>query len=58
MIFVLKRSPAFPFQTRSQAQTWIKQHANERRYASCILEPIDPRHGEVKTKTRELKRQK
>jgi hypothetical protein len=33
--------------------------ANQRRYASCILEPIDPRHGEVKTNTKdgELKRQ-
>jgi hypothetical protein len=49
MIFVLKRSPAFqlfgPFQTQSQARIWIKEYANERRYACCILEPIDPRHA-------------
>jgi hypothetical protein len=63
-VFVLKRTPAFqlfgPFQTRSQAENWIKQHANQRRYACCILEPIDPRHGEVKTNTKdgELKRKK
>ena len=52
MVFVLKRTPAFqlfgPFQDRSQALTWIKQHANERRYACCILEPLDPPEGEVK----------
>jgi hypothetical protein len=51
MVFVLKRTPAFqlfgPFQEQSQAMTWVKQHANERRYACCILEPIDPRQGEV-----------
>ena len=51
MVFVLKRTPAFqlfgPFQDRSHAETWIKQHANERRYACCILEPIDPREGKV-----------
>jgi hypothetical protein len=51
-VFVLKRTPAFqlfgPFKDRSEAETWIKQHANERRYAACILEPIDPREGEVK----------
>jgi hypothetical protein len=49
MVFVLKRTPAFqlfgPFQTRSQAEIWIKQHANKRRYACCLLEPIDPRHA-------------
>jgi hypothetical protein len=53
MVFVLKRTPAFqlfgPFQDRSQALTWVKRHANERRYACCILEPIDPRQGEVTT---------
>jgi hypothetical protein len=52
MVLVLKRTPAFqlfgPFQTRSQAEAWIKQHANQRRYACCILEPIDPPKGEVK----------
>src|SRR5262249_46249029 len=46
MVFVLKRTPAFqpfgPFQDRSQAQEWIKRHANKRRYACCILEPIHP----------------
>jgi hypothetical protein len=51
MVFVLRRTPAFqlfgPFEERSQALTWVKQHANERRYACCILEPIDPRQGEV-----------
>jgi len=45
MVFVLKRTPAFqlfgPFQDRVAALIWIKQHANERRYACCILEPID-----------------
>jgi hypothetical protein len=49
MVFVLKRTPAFqlfgPFQDRSQALTWVKQHANERRYACCILEPVEPRHA-------------
>ena len=52
MVFVLKRAPALqlfgPFQDRSQAQAWIKQHANKRRYACCILEPIDPPAGEVR----------
>jgi hypothetical protein len=52
MLFVLKRTPAFqlfgPFKDRSQAETWIKRHANKRRYACCILEPIDPPRGEVK----------
>jgi hypothetical protein len=52
MVFVLKRTPAFqlfgPFQDRSQALDWVKQHANERRYACCILEPLDPPEGEVK----------
>jgi len=51
MVFVLKRTPAFqlfgPFQTRSQALDWVKQHANERRFACCILEPIEPREGQV-----------
>jgi hypothetical protein len=46
MVFVLKRTPAFqlfgPFLDRPQAETWIEQHANKRRYACCILEPIDP----------------
>jgi len=46
MVFVLKRTPAFqlfgPFQDRSQALDWIKQHANQRRYACCILEPLEP----------------
>ena len=54
MVFVLKRTPAFqlfgPFQDRVAALIWIKQHANERRYACCLLEPIDPRHG-LATKT-------
>jgi hypothetical protein len=63
MVFVLKRTPAFqlfgPFLDRSQAVTWIKQHANERRYACCILEPLDPPEGEVKqcgSQTHRLKR--
>ena len=51
MVFVLKRTPAFqlfgPFQTRSQALDWVKQHATERRFACCILEPIEPREGQV-----------
>jgi len=46
MVFVLKRTPAFqlfgPFQDRSQALDWVKQHANQRRYAYCILEPLEP----------------
>jgi hypothetical protein len=49
MVFVLKRTPAFqlfgPFQDRSQALDWVKQHANERRYVCCILEPLDPPKG-------------
>ena len=52
MVFVLKRTPAFqlfgPFQDRSEALDWVAQHANERRYACCILEPVDPPEGEVK----------
>jgi hypothetical protein len=52
MVFVLKRTLAFqlfgPFPDRPQALTWIKQHAYERRYACCILEPLDPPEGEVK----------
>ena len=52
MVFVLKRTPAFqlfgPFQDRSQAEAWIKRHANKRRYVCCILEPIDPPFGQVK----------
>ena len=52
MVFVLKRTPVFqlfgPFQDRSHAQEWIKRHANKRRYACCILEPIDPPLGEAK----------
>jgi len=52
MVFVLKRTPVFhlfgPFQERSQALHWVNQHANERRYACCILEPLDPPEGEVK----------
>jgi hypothetical protein len=62
MVFVLKRTPAFqlfsPFPDRPQALTWIKQHANERRYACCILEPLDPPEGEVKrdSSQRRLKR--
>jgi len=52
MVFVLKRTPAFqlvgPFQDRVAALICIKQHANERRYACCILEPIDPPEGELK----------
>ena len=62
MVFVLKRTPAFqlfgPFQDRSKAVDWIKQHANERRYACCILEPLDPPEGEVKrdSSQRRLKR--
>jgi len=51
MVFVLKRTPAFqlfgPFRDRAQALTWVEQHANQRRYACCVLEPIDPRQGEV-----------
>jgi hypothetical protein len=54
MVFVLKRTPAFqlfgPFQTRSQVEIWIKEHANKRRYACCFLQPIDPRHS-LTTKT-------
>jgi hypothetical protein len=52
MVFVLKRTPAFqlfgPSQDRSQALNWVKQHANERRYACCVLEPLNPPEGEVK----------
>jgi len=55
MVFVLKRTPAFqlfgPFQDRSQAEAWIKRHANKRRYACCILEPIDPPPGEGKPRS-------
>jgi hypothetical protein len=60
MVFVLKRTPAFqlfgPFQTRSQALDWIKQHANERHFACVILEPIDP--APHTDKAGKLKRQK
>jgi hypothetical protein len=62
MVFVLKRTPAFqlfgPFQDRVAALIWIKQHANEKRYACCILEPLDPPEGEVKrhSSQRRLKR--
>jgi hypothetical protein len=52
MVFVLKRTPAFqlfgPFQDRSQALDWVKRNANERRYACCILEPLDPPEGQVR----------
>jgi hypothetical protein len=52
MVFVLKRTPAFqlfgPFQDRSHALDWVNQHANERRYACCLLEPLQPPEGEVK----------
>jgi hypothetical protein len=34
-----------PFAQSSSALTWIKQHANERRYPCCILQPIDLREG-------------
>lgn len=55
MVFVLKRTPAFqlfgPFQDRSQAEAWIKRHANKRRYACCILEPVDPPPGEGKRRS-------
>jgi len=55
MVFVLKRTPAFqlfgPFQDRLQAKVWIEQHANKRRYACCILEPIDPPPGEGKRRS-------
>jgi hypothetical protein len=60
MVFVLKRTPAFqllgPFEDRVAASIWIKQHANERRYACCILEPLDPPEGQVKQGQRRLKR--
>jgi hypothetical protein len=55
MVFVLKRTPTFqlfgPFQDRSQALDWVKQHANERRYACCILGPHDPPEREVKRRS-------
>jgi hypothetical protein len=61
MIFVLKRTPAFqlfgPFQTRSEAETWIKANANQRRFACAILEPIDPRQGEAKRSKWQQQRQ-
>jgi hypothetical protein len=62
MVFVLKRTPAFqllgPFEDRVTALNWIKQHANERRYACCILEPLDPPEGAIKrdSSQRRLKR--
>jgi hypothetical protein len=62
MVFVLKRTPAFqlfgPFEDRVAALIWIKQHANERRHACCILEPLDPPEGGVKqgSSQRRLKR--
>jgi hypothetical protein len=62
MVFVLKLTPAFqlfgPFQDRSKAVDWIKQHANERRYACCILEPLDPPDGEVKRDSSQKRRLK
>jgi hypothetical protein len=60
MVFVLKRTPAFqlfgPFEDRVAASIWITQHANERRHACCILEPLDSPEGQVKQGQRRLKR--
>jgi hypothetical protein len=57
MVFVLKRTSAFqlfgPFEDRVAALIWIKQHANKRCYACCILEPLHPPTGGTKRRNSE-----